>query len=399
MRGHVALSARVMSLVMLAGIACDSKPKVRVSTGVGCVLSPGTSDVKCPVSARYQSLSRPSLTPARDVMISSMHARRLKDRLVVDARFEGGFRNELDQNAYLFIGEAATPSTYALTADARFAEDVGYAVRLNAPLSHRLDIRAGLMAPTVSSYTPQVYLADPRHAAVVGPDTGIAQQVDGRDLHVEIPLDRLYERRATAVPTAIGVTLATARDYVGFIDQRSIASLLAGGEGDAAASSSPPALYPTLDLDSHVFTSVRIARNHAEVSIDLEVKAPIEDWAQTNLQFFFVPLPTRKADVTDPSRAVQLRYAWSYYCAVYSPHQIFCKRSVGSDFSYDTSYSERTSLAPPPGVRFESRSGRRYVLTVPAENIGDGPDGFATTLLAGRDGFGPTAVYGLETSP
>jgi hypothetical protein len=347
----------------------------------------------------HAQVHKPELTGAHELVLTALSAHRTPTHLVVDATLQGAFRNAQDQNLYLFLGEAGDgPRTpYALTADPQYAADLNYPVLLSLELPHRLDVRVGLMAPQPSGYTPQVYVKDPVHADAVGPAADVVQRVDGSRVHVEVPLERYYRLKGTPVPRALAVTVATARDYVGFIDQRTVTGLVEGASAEALPRlGEPPFLYPSLDLRSHRLKAVSISREGEATTVSLELAAPVMDWAQTNLQFFFVPLPpTRPRDaLMDPSHAVALPYAWSGYCAVYSPRRVFCKASGGRDFTYDTAYAERASLEGPQGVRFREEGGARYSLQLPTASLAPGPEGFGLLLAIGRDGFGPTSFYG-----
>jgi hypothetical protein len=83
---------------------------------------------------------------------------------------------------------------------------------------------------------------------------------------------------------------------------------------------------------------------------------------------------------------------------------VFCKPSLGKDFTFDTAYAERADLASPPGVAFRELGARRYALELGAEHLDKlraGRPTFALVVSAGRDGFSPTTWYGTglqETS-
>src|SRR6185369_3693951 len=151
-----------------------------------------------------------------------------------------------------------------------------------------------------------------------------------------------YQRKQTAVPQRLSFTVATARDYVGFIDVISVLDVSTGETKTGNARLQPPSGAP--------------------LAIELESAAPINDWAQTNLHLFFVPVPNKNAgDVpADPSHLLTLPVRWSYYCAVYSPHRLFCKAPAREDFSYDTGYSNRSVLEQPRGVAFKELGGTKY---------------------------------------
>ncbi|HZI11275.1 MAG TPA: hypothetical protein VE153_12900 [Myxococcus sp.] len=387
---------------VLLAAACSRSPKPGPH-GLDCTLADGDSESTCARVEAHAQSQRPELTGARELVLTALSARRTPTHLVVDATLQGAFRNPADQNLYLFIGEAGegVRTPYALTADPQYAADLGYPVRVSLELPHRVDVRVGLMAPEVSGYTPQVYVRDAVHADAVGPDARVVQRVDGPRVHVEVPLERYYRLKGTPVPRALAVTVATARDYVGFIDHRTVPAVAEGAPAEAAPREAEPVLYPSLDVRSHRLKAVSLSREGDTTTVSLELAAPVTDWAQTNLQFFFVPLPpTRPRDtLMDPAHAVTLPYAWAGYCAVYSPRRVFCKASGGRDFSYDTAYAERTALEGPAGVRFREEGGARYSLQVPTASLAAGPEGFGLLLALGRDGFGPTSFYGKSPSP
>jgi len=258
------------------------------------------------------------------------------------------------------------------------------------------------MAPVERPYSPQVYVSDPVHAEAVGPGAGVTLQTRGGEVHLEIPLDRYYAVKKAPAPERLGVTVATARDYVGFIDQISVRDLSPGSTKRETSRDLPPTAYPALDARSHHLERValRALRDlRGGVSVELETSAPIADWAQTNLHFFFIPVPPYPATppLHDPSKTRDLPFKWSYYCGVYSPRRLFCKASRGKDFTFDTAYAERDSLAAPAGVAFREVAPGRYALDLAASHLDTlraGRATFALVVAAGRDGFGPTSWYG-----
>lgn len=208
--------------LLLAACSRTSPPNPQ---GLDCVLTAGTSRVECANVARNQQLQPPRLTGARELRIEKLSASRTPTHLVVDATLRGAFRNAADQNVYLFIGEPAgdgPPTRYALTSDPQYARDLSYAVRTELRLPHRNDVRVGVMTPEPAGYSPQVYVRDAVRAEAVGPETEVVQCVEGSTLRLEVPLARYFGLKGAEVPRVLSVTLATARDYVGFVDQRSV---------------------------------------------------------------------------------------------------------------------------------------------------------------------------------
>lgn len=370
--------------------------------GLGCIDDVRAARTDCGVAVARQRTNRPALSDPADLRIERATAKRVGQMLVLGVELAGPFLSEVDQNVYVFAGAAgSTPSMYRLTGDDAYLSDVGYPVRGALELPHGYDVRVGVMAPQVSGYTPQVYLEDPVYARAVGADTGIAQHVDGRLLTITIPLGRYYNDRRMRAPERWSITVATARDYVGFVDQASVLDVGDGETKQAAPRQLPAAIYPALDLDAHVFRGASIEARDGGSDIVLETAAPIADWAQTNLHFFFVPVPpyTAAFNLPDPSRTASLPYKWSYYCGVYAPSRVFCKASLGSDFTFDEGYAARTALEAPEGVELRAEPGR-YVLSLGpriARTARAGRPAFAVIVSIGRDGFPPTTWLGLPT--
>lgn len=390
--------SRLVTLALLLPAAC-TRTSAPNPYGLDCALVAGASRMECAQVAEHQQERKPSLTGARELVLTALSASRTPTHLVVDAVLQGAFHNGPDQNLYLFLGEPGPEGTrtpYALTQDVQYAKDLAYAVRTSLDLPHRLDVRVGLMTPEPAGFSPQVYVRDAVHADAVGPGAEVVQRVEGSRVHLEVPLARYYGLKGAEVPRTLAVTLATARDYVGFIDALSVPGVEVGQTREAAPRAQPPVLYPSLDVRSHRFKAVALRTEGASTQVTLELAAPVEDWAQTNLQFFFVPLPPSPPPqpLMDASHALALPYAWTHYCAVYSPGRVFCKSSRGQDFTYDTAYAERAALAPPEGVRFHADGGARYTLEVPTAALGAGEGGVALLLAAGRDGAAPTSFYG-----
>lgn len=346
-----------------------------------------------------------ALSDSSELVLRSVTAARDGARLLVDAHLTGKLWSETDQNLYVFAGgpsQGGAPVTYALTADPSFADDIAYPVRSAIRLPHATDVRVGLMAPAERPYSPQVYVNDSVHADAVGPSAGVVFRVEGDTVHLEIPIERYFALKKAPVPERLSVTVATARDYVGFVDQISIRDLPVSDPRTETAKDLAPAVYPMLDVRSHAFERVALRTTEGGgVSVELDTAAPIVDWAQTNLHFFFVPVPPIRVSppLHDPSKARTIPYKWSYYCGVYSPHRLFCKASQGKDFTFDTAYAERTALPAAQGVAFREIAPGRYALDLTApeiEALRAGGATFGLIVSAGRDGFGPTSWYGAR---
>jgi hypothetical protein len=387
-------------------VGCTDRARPSGADGLACVLDPKAVVTECPNVAEGQDPQTLVLSDASELVLEALTASRNGDNLVVDARLAGRFWNPVDQNLYVFLGGPAPAGGavhYALTADDIFAADVGYPVRGAIDVPHAIDVRVGVMAPTVAPYSPQVYATDPVHAVAVGEGALTALRVDGHEVHVEIPLARYYAAKGTAVPERVAVTVATERDYVGFVDQLSVPELAAGASAAAAPRTRAAMSYPRLDPRAHRFERIALRPSNEGVSLELTMAAPITDWAQTNLHVFFLPVPPYPAakPLPDPSKTRTLPFKWSLYCAVYSPHRVFCKASHGKDFTFDTAYAERASLEAPAGIAFRELGGQRYALDVGPEHeatLRSGRATFAVIVAAGRDGVAPTTWYGSSST-
>lgn len=394
------------ALLLLLGILCVLLIAGRRCAEPFCVLQAGAPVTRC-ADARQGEVAGPMpLTDSQELVLEGMRVARESDSITVSAKLKGAFRNETDQNLYIFVGQsppAGAPASYALSADVQYFTDLPYQVRHTIELPHSNDLRVGIMAPREAGYTPQVYISDPVRADLTGSAAKVGITADGHNLRLRLPLEEYYGRRSSRAPERVSVTLATARDYVGFVDQLSATDVAVGETKEAGARTSQPALYPSLDYDSHRFRKVALEQEAGSVRVAVETEAEINDWAQTNLNFFFVPYPVAgwSRAPADPSGAVALPAPWSFYCGVYSPRRIFCKESNGNDFTYDRGYSERARLEAPEGVGFRRVGDAKYVLDLsPAvvEKIKAGGDSFALLLTVGRDGFGPTTCYGWNCS-
>jgi hypothetical protein len=382
-------------------LGCAERAPSGEPFGLDCVFDPRAPLTACPHLGDRQSLEPLTLSDSAELCIQALSAARSGDSLSLEVRLAGRFWNETDQNLYVFLGAAGPASPYALSADPGFAAEVGYPVRGELLLPHGVDLRVGVMAPAERVYSPQVYLADPVHADAVGPGAIDAVRAEGSTVHLTIPLGRYYAKKNAPVPEHLGVTVASARDYVGFVDQRSVRDLPKGSAAAAGERDLPPIAYPLLDPAAHRFAELSLRPAGGGVSVELTMAAPITDWAQTNLHFFFVPTPPYPSSkpLPDPSKSRTLPYKWSYYCGVYSPRRIFCKASHGKDFTFDKAYAERASLSAPPGVSFRELGAGRYALEIGAEHadtLRAGRPSYALVVSAGRDGFGPTSWYGAR---
>lgn len=394
---------RLFALASAATVAtaCSSGDMPADRGGFTCVRDFRAPVTECADAVRTQLLDKPRLSNPGDLVIVGVKAWREGARLAVEVDLRGGFHSEIDQNIYLLIGGSGSPpARFALSADDAYAAEVGYPVRGKIDVPHGLDLRVGVMAPQSTGYSPQVYLKDTRYADAVGDGSGVILRTAGRHLTMSVPLDRYYGVRSQPVPETVAVTVATARDYVGFVHLRTVARVSADGvRSSAEPAATDAASYPALDLDAHELRGMRLEARDNGTDIVFETKAPITDWAQTNLQVFLFPVEPYKAAFTlmDPAKTRELPFKWSYYCGVYSPTRVFCKASSGSDFTFDEGYSDRTALPMPEGVSFRS-VGARHILSLTSRTLRAvlaGRPTFAAAVAIGRDGFAPTSWAGL----
>ncbi|HSE19258.1 MAG TPA: hypothetical protein VLB46_19505 [Pyrinomonadaceae bacterium] len=390
-------------LVLLTGIIGLGVTVVRNCLRLDCELPAGAPGTKCENTASAPMTRDTS--DAQELVVEEVQITRDATSALVSAKLKGRFWNETDQNFYVFVGQPSpggAPVSYSLSADDQFFTDISYGIRNTIQLPHTNDMRIGVMAPQEVSYSPQIYINDPVHADLVGEAAHINTEIAGHEVRIRLPLVDYYQHKKVSIPARLSFTFATARDYVGFIDQVSVLDVAQGETKNGREKSQPPVSYPVLDYSSHVVKNVTLTRqNDASVQIEVETAAPINDWAQTNLFFFFVPQPdSGRGDLPlDPSGSFLLPARWSYYCAVYSPNRLFCKASDGADFSYDTGYSERVRLEAPKGVGFKELGGTKYALALAPEivqRINAGGNAFALLMTAGRDGFGPTSCFGCN---
>ncbi len=406
--GHaVRARGRWPAVLLTASIGCVARKMPSETYGLDCIY-----DFRAPVTecahVKERAPSELSSSDASELVLRSLTATRAGARLTLDVRLAGRFWNETDQNVYVFLGGPTAdgaPATYALTADPSFAADLSYPVRTTVALPHANEVRIGLMAPAERPYSPQIYVTDSVHTDLVGASAGATLRAEGSRVLLEIPLDRYFALGRSPVPERLGVTVATARDYVGFVDQLSVRELSPSATKSETARAAPPMVYPRLDPRAHTLERVALRTlgegPGAGVSVEIDTAAPIVDWAQTNLNFFFLPVPPRptEAPLLDPSHARTLPFQWSYYCGVYSPHRLFCRASNGTDFRYDTAYAERAALPATEGVSFREIAPGRYALDLaegPTKELSASHGTFALIVSVGRDGFGPTSWYGVS---
>ena len=340
---HPRTSGHVL-LLFVTTLSCNERAMPTDTFGLDCIFDTRTSVTNCADVSTRRKLDLPRLRDAKQLELRRVTALRSASTLTLDIELQGRFDNDIDQNVYVFVGARSTiPSAYALTSDPQYFADLSYPVRGSLALPHTTDVRVGIMAPVSRTYTPQVYLRDPVHADLVGADAGIVQQVQGHIVHLQIPIERYFVHKGSSLPDALSVTVATARDYVGFIDLMTVHDLTVGASKSVTERPDEPASYPSLDVQSHVLEAIVLDASADVMAVEVRTAVPIHDWGQTNLHFYFFPVPPSRSSTTlrDPSGALQLPYKWSYYCAVYSPHRIFCKPSKGIDFKFDTAYAER----------------------------------------------------------
>jgi len=335
---------------------------------------------------------------ASELVIEGVRVRRLADALELTITLRGRFWNQADQNVYVFLGSPSVqPQRYALSEDPQFFAESAYPIRSAMTLQHTIDLRVGVMSPENAAYSPQVYGSDRAPTIRVGPDAHIALASEAHEVRLRLPVAEYYRGLGQNVPELLAVTVATARDYVGFIDGRTVPNLRIGAEGSADAAPLPPAIYPQIDHASHELVSVALDREGGALAITLQTRAAITDWAQTNIHFFLIAEPPSNSAVRvfDPSHTTSLPYPWSYYCGVYSPGRVYCRSSAGGDFRYDAAYSERRELAAPSGVSFATLGPAKYALFIPDEQLRSlAPSGIAVIVSIGQDGRGPSTWYG-----
>jgi hypothetical protein len=391
-------------LLLLLGFGGFTWFQLRHCYSLYCVAPTGLSATQCTEALQHQAVRKLPLSDSRELIIEEAAVTRDQFSVTVSVKLQGEFHNEPDQNLYVFVGQApndGAPSSYSLSSDEQYFKDLSYTVRNTIQLPHSNEIRIGIMSPQESAYTPQVYVSDPVYADFVGSSAHIGIETSGHQVRLLLPLAEYYRRRGTTVPDVISMTVTTARDYVGFVDQISVTNVRVGDNKREDRKSLPPIFYPSLRYDSHIFKSVTLQQTNGSANVEFEMLAEIEDWAQTDLHFFFVPYPPSgwTGAPLDPSKTTPLPYRWSFYCGVYSPNRIFCKASDRNDLTYDKGYAGRPALEQPAGVRFRVHGGAKYSLELAppvVEQIKRNRGTFALLLTAGRDGFGPTSRFGWE---
>jgi hypothetical protein len=399
---RVLLVSLVVIGLALLGVSIYARRRCRV---LYCVAPAGVASVECTDATTRQTIRKIRLTDPRELVIQEVAVTRDHDTARLRITLQGHFDNEQDQNIYVFIGEEnAAGASYSLSSDTQYFKDVAYPVRNTIQFSHRNEIRLGVMSPEISNYTPQVYIHDPVYADLVGNLTNVRLVSSGNEVSLGIPLADYYQRLGKPVPGSVSFTVASARDYVGFIDEITVNNVAEKETKRETKKTEPPSLYPPLNYDSHIFKRVTIEHSTTGAArIRFTTNAEIQDWAQTDLHFFFVPypLPPSVRGLSDPSHSLNLPVAWSYYCGVYSPNRIFCKASNGSDFTYDSGYAKRTELALPAGVTFQTLGNAEYSLELEPQIVSlfkGQNDQFALLMTAGRDGFAPTSAWGWDCS-
>jgi hypothetical protein len=398
---HPRTSGHVL-LLFVTTLSCNERAMPTDTFGLDCIFDTRTSVTNCADVSTRRKLDLPRLRDAKQLELRRVTALRSASTLTLDIELQGRFDNDIDQNVYVFVGARSTiPSAYALTSDPQYFADLSYPVRGSLALPHTTDVRVGIMAPVSRTYTPQVYLRDPVHADLVGADAGIVQQVQGHIVHLQIPIERYFVHKGSSLPDALSVTVATARDYVGFIDLMTVHDLTVGASKSVTERPDEPASYPIARCPIS-----RLGGDCARRECRRDGCGSADGGADTRLgtnqpTLLLFPVPPSRSSTTlrDPSGALQLPYKWSYYCAVYSPHRIFCKPSKGIDFKFDTAYAERRALEAPEGVRFREIGGATYRLEMPRQmetTLRAKRATFAVMVEVGRDGFGPTCWYGAS---
>ncbi len=385
---------------LVAAAACDRSPAKLVACPFRCTLLEGATATTCPAPAVADVRWVPPSVPSEASEIERITARRASGALTVDVELGGGFVEAVDQNVYLFLGRAADAragASWALSEDPAFFENLGYEVRSRVTLPGDPLRRVALLSPRVKSYSPQIYESARGQAYVTGAAAPIALQSSGKSFHVSVELATLLGGSAAARDD-LWLTVATARDYVGFISEATIGRVTADGTVASSAPTSPSMRYPLLDPDGQKLAGVALARHGPSLDLVVRTVAPVHDWAQTNvnLYFFALPTPMLASRPRDASKAFELPAGWAYYCAIYSPARVFCRRPPLDGWSYDDGYAERARLEVPPGVGVEiaGTEVRVSMDTTVTGVLGHGDVGVVVTV--GRDGFGPTTIYGIE---
>jgi hypothetical protein len=390
------------SCLSLALTGCSRSPEPLASCPFRCVLRAGSAAVECAAPSASDRRWTPPSVPSESSEITRVAARNASGVLHVDVELRGGFVEAVDQNVYLFLGttaDARSGASWSLSDDPAYFEGLGYPVRAAVTLPGEPARRIAILSPRVESYSPQVYERRRGDAAVTGPAAPLTLTQSGTSFEVAVDLSRLLGGTAAA-DDELWVTVATARDYVGFISDATVDRVPSDGREVSATPTSPTMHYPRLEPRSHELTAVSVARGARKLEVDLRTLEPVRDWAQTNVGFYFFALPTPRLArrPRDASKSFELPAGWSYYCAVYSPVRVFCRRPDPTTWSYDESYSGRSRLDLPAGVHVDTVGGELR-LGVDAEAAGVGSGDVGVMVTVGRDGFAPTSVYGVGALP
>src|SRR6185503_5118728 len=207
-------------VVLLAGIIWIAIKAVRDCSQLSCTVESGAANVQCENQAHEKLLETSPSSNAQDLVLERVQVARDQSSAQISIKLKGRFWNETDQNLYVFLGQASpAPVSYSLSADTQFFADVSYPIRNTINLPHANEVRVGVMAPGDVGYSPQIYITDPVRADLVGPDAHLTVKADGNEVVLTLPLTEYYRRKQAAVPDRLSFTVATARDYVGFIDE------------------------------------------------------------------------------------------------------------------------------------------------------------------------------------
>jgi hypothetical protein len=326
-------------------------------------------------------------------------ARTTGGTLDVSVQLRGGFVEAVDQNLYLFVGRApdASPgASWSLSDDPAFFEGLGYPIRAAVSLPGEPLRRIAILSPRIEAYSPQVYERSRGEASETGPGTPVTLASTGSVFEVTVDLPRLLGSSA-AGDDPLWLTVATARDYVGFVSDVSLPAVRRDGDEVSATPTSPAMHYPSLEPSSHQLVEASIARSGSSLDVAVRTLSPIRDWAQTNVTFYFFSLPAPRLahPPRDASKSFDLPAGWSFYCAVYSPTRVFCRRADPTTWAYDDSYSERRQLEMPQGIRVDA-TGSDVRLSLDDATTGLAGRDVAVMVMVGRDGFAPSFAYGAR---
>lgn len=379
-------------LCVCATLACDRSPAKLQQCPYRCVLRDGAASAACPPPDPAEVRWTPVSVPSDASIIEQVSASHREGRLEVAIDLRGGFTDAVDQNLYIFFGrvaDARAGESWSLSDDPAFFEDLGYPVRSSVPLPGPPLRRVAILSPKLEGYSPQIYEARRGQAAITGAAAPVTLENRGNTFRATVGLGQLLG----ADPNEdLWVTVATARDYVGFISDATVARVAPGG-ASTAKPTTEAMRYPSLNVDAQKLASVALARRGASLELALRTVAPITDWAQTNVSLYFTELPTPALSPRprDASKHFDLPAGWSFYCAIYSPKRVFCRRPDPATWAYDESYAERPKLETPAGVAVDVNGAD---LRVTVDALAPGHD-VGVVVEIGRDGFAPTTVYGV----